>query len=431
MSEEPQFVGRGPTLGAPDGELSAPPATPSERASARFEGFVVLFMAVAAALGTSAIYVLQPAVGEVAQSLGTTVAAIGVALAWGPIGYMVGLVALVPLVDRFAPGRVLAVQFGVLAVSLGVSAMVHSVPLLAALVAITGACSVVGAGMSSLTGKLASPRRRASTLGIVTAGISVGILAGRIIGGMLTEALGWQNMLFCFAAAGAVLAACCLLLIPSPPRTTRPRGYFTSIRSIPGLFVRHAALRLAAIRGALWFFAFCAVWAGLAVVLVQPPFSQSPEQVGLYALAGLSGLVATQIAGRWTDRVGARRVVVAGLTLALLAAIVLGFVLPNMAATMICLALFDAGLFAAQVANQSTVLSIDPSSPARFNSGYMVVYFIGGSLGTAFGSAAIEWYGWTLTTVISATLVFAAIALTLARTSDTPKGGRRANTVMS
>lgn len=149
------------------------------------------------------------------------------------------------------------------------------------------------------------------------------------------------------------------------------------------------------------------------MTLVQPPYAATSEQVGLYALAGLSGLVATPIAGRRTDRVGARRVVLTGLVLALAAVIPLGFVLPGMAATMICLAVFDAGLFAAQVANQSTVLDIDPAAPARFNSGYMLAYFIGGSLGTAFGAAGIGWFGWTLTTVLSGVMVVLAIAVTL------------------
>jgi MFS family permease len=84
-----------------------------------------------------------------------------------------------------------------------------------------------------------------------------------------------------------------------------------------------------------------------------------------------------------TDRVGARRVILIGLVIAGTTAAIVGFVLPSAAATLACLALFDAGLFAAQVANQSTVLAIDPVAPARFNSTYMLVYFVGGSLGTA------------------------------------------------
>jgi predicted MFS family arabinose efflux permease len=111
--------------------------------------------------------------------------------------------------------------------------------------------------------------------------------------------------------------------------------------------------------------------------------------------------------------VGARRVILVGLALAGTAAAVAGLALANTAVTLVCLALFDAGLFAAQVANQSTVLAIDPAAPARFNSGYMLVYFVGGSLGTAFGATAVEWFGWPATAGIAAAASGMAAVLTL------------------
>jgi MFS family permease len=73
---------------------------------------VVWFMALAAALGTASIYPLQPAIAAVAGSLHASLATVGVALACGPLGYLVGLGVLVPLVDRFSPRYVLSMQFG-------------------------------------------------------------------------------------------------------------------------------------------------------------------------------------------------------------------------------------------------------------------------------------------------------------------------------
>ncbi|MBE1492288.1 MFS transporter [Plantactinospora soyae] len=379
--------------------------------SARLRGSAVLFMSTSAALATSTIYPLQPAIADVADSLGTQITAVGVALAFGPIGYMVGLGVLVPLVDRFAPGRVLAAQFGVLACALAASAVVPTVTLLGLMVAVVGACSSVGAGLSSVAGRLAPPRRRATILGVVTAGISAGILAGRIVGGWLSDELGWRKMLLVFAAACGLVTVCCLVALPRAHGTAE-RGYLSALRSLPGLFVRHATLRVAALRGSMWFFAFSVVWAGIAVALSEPPFSYSAERIGLYALAGLSGILATQVAGAWTDRVGARRVILAGLVLAAVAATILGFSLANTAVTLVCLAVFDAGLFAAQVANQSTVLAIDPAAPARFNSAYMLVYFVGGSLGTAFGAATAKWFGWLPTALIAGAAIGVAATIT-------------------
>jgi predicted MFS family arabinose efflux permease len=373
---------------------------------------VVWFMSLAAALGTATIYPLQPAIADVAGSLNASLAAVGVALACGPMGYMFGLGLLVPLVDRFPPARVLSAQVGVLAAALLLSAVVGSVWALGAAIGVIGACSTVGAGLSSMVGRLASPHRRATMLGIVTAGISAGILVGRIAGGWLAEAIGWRGMLAVFAAACAAVAVGLLLVVPGT-RGGAERGYLATLRSIPGLFVRYPPLRLAATRGALWFFAFCAVWAGLAVALSEPPYSYSAGRIGVYALAGLLGILATRVSGMYTDRTGARRVILAGLVIAGAAAAIVGFALPSAAATLACLALFDAGLFAAQVANQSTILAIDPAAPARFNSAYMLVYFVGGSLGTAFGAAVVERFGWPATTTTTAVAITVAAAITL------------------
>jgi predicted MFS family arabinose efflux permease len=374
---------------------------------------VVWFMACAAALGTASIYPLQPAIADVAGSLHASLATVGVALACGPLGYLVGLALLVPLVDRFPPRYVLSTQFGALAVALAVSAAVGTPWLLGLVVGVIGAGSSVGAQLSSVAGRFANPRRRATILGAVTAGISAGILVGRIVGGWLNDEIGWREMILVFATASATVAVTARFVLPGPAGSVTA-GYVATLRRLPGLYVRVAALRLAAGRGTLWFFAFCSVWAGLAVALSQPPFSNSSERIGVYAFAGLLGVVATRAAGAWTDRVGAQRVLLVGLVIALAAAATLGPCLSNAAVTLTCLALFDAGLFAAQVANQSTVLAIDPAAPAQFNSAYMLVYFIGGTLGTAFGAAAAGWFGWPATTAIAAGAIALAMIVTVA-----------------
>ncbi|WP_454792764.1 MFS transporter [Mycolicibacterium lutetiense] len=371
----------------------------------------VWFMAIAAALGTAAIYPLQPAISDVADSLDISIAHVGIALACGPVGYLLGLAMLVPLIDRFPPNHLLAAQFGALAVALAANAAAGALWTLGLTIGVIGACSTVGAQLSSITARFVPDGRRATALGIVTAGISAGIIGGRIAGGWLTEVAGWRGSLLVFALACVIAALVSLRTLPATAGSATG-SYLEMLRNLPGLYLRFPTLRVAAVRGALWFFAFCAVWAGLAVALAQPPYSYSAERIGLYALAGLLGIVATRIAGVWTDRVGARRVMTIGLLIAAFAAVALAGCLSIPAATLVCLAVFDAGLFAAQVANQSTVLAIDPAAPARFNSAYMVVYFVGGSLGTAFGAAAVGWLGWPATAGITAAAIALAILLT-------------------
>src|SRR6476620_8712226 len=248
---------------------------------------VVWFMSLAAALGTASVYPLQPAIADVADSTHASLATVGVALACGP------------LVDRFSPRRVLSTQFGALAITLGLNAVVGTPWLLGLVVGVIGAGSSVGAQLSSVAGRFANPRRRATVLGIVTAGISGGILAGRIVGGWLNDEIGWRGMFLMFGTACAIIAVSALFVLPGATGSTTS-GYLATLRGLPGLYVHFPRLRLAACRGSLWFFAFCAVWAGLGVAPSQPPFSYSSERIGAYALAGLLGIVGTRVAGAWT-----------------------------------------------------------------------------------------------------------------------------------
>lgn len=355
------------------------------------------------------MYPLLPAVSDVARALGTSVSAIGLALGSGPLGYFCGLALVVPLVDRLNPKHLLGVLFGVLALSLAIASLVEKTWQLMLMGVMIGAMSAVGAALSSLLGRLASPERRASQLGVLTAGISGGIIAGRLVGGWLTDLLGWRGMLLTFALASAVLSVAMVVFVPAV-RASATSTYWQTLAGLPRLY-RHRTLRLAAARGACWFLAFCGTWTGIAVALSQPPYDYSPAHIGWFAAAGLLGIPATNVAGRLTDRIGARKVLAGGLALALLSLLSLAFTLPNPVAIAISLALFDAGTFAAQVANQSTVLGIDPAAPARYNSAYMMVFFIGGTLGTALAAPAVERLGWTVTALVLVLAVGVALLL--------------------
>jgi predicted MFS family arabinose efflux permease len=133
----------------------------------------------------------------------------------------------------------------------------------------------------------------------------------------------------------------------------------------------------------------------------------------VYSLAGLLGVAATRVAGAAADRHGPRVVILSGLTAAAICALAMTASLRCIPALLTALAVFDAGLFSAQVANQSTILGIDPARPAQFNGAYMVVYFIGGSVGVAAGGSLIALLGWSGIglTAVAALTVAASIVL--------------------
>ncbi|CAN7396317.1 MFS transporter [Phenylobacterium sp. LjRoot164] len=374
----------------------------------------ILFLACAAAVATSTSYTVQPELGLIAADLNTSLAAVGVAAGLPILGYMLGLALLVPLVDHLSARTLVPAQLAALAGALILASLATSVEVLGAGLLLSGVCASTGAQMSTLAAKHSAPDRQGRALGGVTAGISAGILLGRIIGGGLTDAVGWRAMLLIVAAACLLCAIIGRALLPRD--VPRPAGsWLSGLLGAPQLLRTYPDLLIAATSGALWFFAFSLVWVGVSLALSLPPYGLAPTTVGLYSLAGLAGMAATPWAGRLADRFGSRAVVVAGLVLALACTVAMVSGLAYAALTLVALALFDVGLFAAQVANQRRVLALDPLRPAQLNSTYMVIYFVGGSLGAAAGGPIVATLGWPLAAATAVLAIVAALAIYVRR----------------
>ena len=389
--------------------------TQASRSSAEVGGLTtagVTVLAVAAAVATATSYVLQPELPVVARDVGSSVAVIGLVAALPIGGYLVGLALLVPLADRMRSHWLIGGQLSALAIGLVIAATAATPPMLGAGLFVSGLCASTGAQMSSLAGRYSQPSRRGRAVGTVTAGISAGIVLGRILGGTLADWWGWRAMLLVFAAACLVLALVATAILPR--KAMRPsQSYLAVIRSMPGLLRSSRPLRTSAVAGSLWFFAFSLVWVGLSLSLARPPIDLSPARIGVYSLVGLLGGAATRVAGTAADRRGSRTVILAGLAAATVCTLIMTSSLRLIPVLLTALAVFDAGLFSAQVANQSTVLGLDLERPAQFNGAYMVVYFIGGTVGTAIGGSLIDLAGWAAVGLSATTALAVAASVVL------------------
>jgi len=76
-------------------------------------GVTVALLMVTAALATSTSYVIQPELTEVARDLGSSVSTISVTAGSAIVGYLFGLVLLVPLVDHLRSNLLVAGQLTV------------------------------------------------------------------------------------------------------------------------------------------------------------------------------------------------------------------------------------------------------------------------------------------------------------------------------
>jgi predicted MFS family arabinose efflux permease len=373
-----------------------------------------LFIAVAAGIAIANNYALQPALPAVAQTLHVSLAATGLIAGCLQIGYMTGILLLVPLGDRIAPARLVGTQFFALGAALLAAALAPSLTALAVACCVVGALATNAVHLASAAFHLAPAAARGKALGTVASGISAGILLSRFAGGVLTQHAGWRGMLLCFGAVAALLGIASMRAIPTVC-DARPgsAGYWELLRSMPGLLLRHRLLREGILVGACWFFVFSALWVTLALSLSDAPLRLDPTQVGLFGFAGLLGLLTTRPAGSLADRLGFRPVIALGLAAVLVGCVVLYASAASIPGIALGVVLFDTGCFAAQVANQTRLLALEPSARNRIYGTYMFAYYAAGALGSVLGPVLFARAGWQPVCAVSAAIAGGGLLLTL------------------
>ncbi|MDT0467361.1 MFS transporter [Streptomyces gibsoniae] len=354
-------------------------------------------------------YAVQPALTTVAADIGVPDSVIGLVPTAALAGCMTGFALLLPLTDRLAPNRLVAAQLTALTAALTLAAAATGASVLLAAYLLIGATASVAAQASSIAGRHASPGCRATAVATVAAGMSAGILLSRLAGGTLTDVIGWRRMLLVFAALALLAAIAAATLLPNQ-RPHVDHSYRAALTSLPPLLREFPQLRRAVVVGGLWYFAFNLIWVALTLALAEPPHSLDPTTIGLYSLAGLLGLAVLPLTGRLTDRHTPTTVITTCMPAAAAGTALLATGLNTPPTITLGLALFDAGCFAAQAANMSRIIALDPRRSGSLTSVYLVLYFSTGAVGTALAAPLLNTLGWQGTTLTAlAALLLAAV----------------------
>ncbi|MBV9676946.1 MAG: MFS transporter, partial [Acidobacteriaceae bacterium] len=171
----------------------------------------------------------------------------------------------------------------------------------------------------------------------------------------------------------------------------------------------------------LFFAAFSAFWTTLVFLLERPPYHFGSQAAGLFGLVGAVGAGVAPLAGRMSDRRSPRFVVEIAIILVLGAFGMFWIFGLHLWGLVIGVIVLDAGVQAAQVANQTRVFTLKPEAHSRVNSLYMVGYFTGGSLGSLVASSV--WSRWQWTGVCATGIGFMLMAaLALLSRGPSPDG---------
>jgi predicted MFS family arabinose efflux permease len=350
-------------------------------------------MAAAGGIAVANLYYNQPMLPEIARSFGVAANVIALLPMLTQIGYALGLFLFVPLGDIVDRHRlVVTLLFGIIA-SLIALALAPSLVWLDLASLTLGMASVVAQVLVALAAQLSPPQHRGRIVGMLQAGILAGILLARTVSGTVSEHFGWRPVFWLAAAINlCVLVVLHRVLPRAPPPESQP--YLRVLWSLKGLWQSYPQLRTSSLIGALLFAAFSVFWSTLAFHLGEAPFGYGPQVAGLFGLLGAAGAMSAPLAGLLTDRRGAGFTVAVGTVLTAIAFVIFMLAGSSLAMLALGVVVLDVGIQAAMNGNQSTVLGLAPQATSRTNTIYMVLYFVGGALGSYTGGLAWHHFGW-------------------------------------
>jgi predicted MFS family arabinose efflux permease len=353
-----------------------------------------LLLAVVCAVAVATIYAAQPLLRSAGTDLGLAPGTVGWLVAAGQLGYLLGLLTLVPLGDLVDRRRLIAGHLALTAIGTGVVSAAPTAALVLTGLGVAGLFAVVVQIAVAYAAAVSSPADRGRTIGVVTSGVVLGILGARTLAGYLAGPAGWRGVYLLLAGASLLLAVVVSVALPPDPRRAT-EGYRASLAAMVRLVTGDGVFRGRALL-ALWLFAsFGTLWSGVALPLGDAPRHLSPARIGLLGVAGLAGALAAARAGRWADR--GRADAVTGWSLLVL---VVSWVATAQLAHSVWLlvagiVLLDFAVQAVHVSSQHLVTAYQPAHASRVIGAYMVFYSVGSALGAVTTTIAYSVAGWS------------------------------------
>lgn len=366
-------------------------------------------LAMISALSVANIYYAQPLLDQMNQELKVSQFAINLMPMTTQVGYAVGLLFIVPLGDLYNRTRIILTSFSVLVVTLLAISATHSLGVLLLLSFVTGACSVIPQVFIPMASQYSRPAYKSRNIGIILSGLLTGILASRVVSGIVGEYLGWRTMF---------VVAACLMLVSivvvwrfMPLMTTNFTGtYGALMSSLSDIFRTHPLMKWSAVRAGCCFGAFLAMWASLVFQMSRLGYGN--DVIGMLGLCGIAGALTASSAGTFIRKFGSRRFHVAGACLMLLAWSGLVYFQTYLWGFIVGIVILDIGMQFVQLSNQTFVLAQVPGASSRANTIFMTLYFVGGAFGTLLSGIGWRFAQWNGVYLFAVCLIALSLIIT-------------------
>ena len=373
---------------------------------------LLFIMACMAAVSVANIYYCQPLLSLMGNDLGIDEWRASLIAMITQVGYACGLFFIIPSGDKFDRKKIVSYSFSILTIALLCIALSNNFHAVMAASFTVGACSVMPQIFIPIAAQYSRPEKKGANVGLIVSGLLTGILASRVISGLVGEWLGWRSM---YVIAAIVMSLCTLIVWRIMPYTENnyTGSYKRLMHSLFALIREYKLLRICALRAAFAFGSFLALWASLTFKMEQAPFYAGSDVVGLLGLCGVAGAMSASVVGRVVSRIGVRNFNLLGAAL-MLSAWIIAYLWGNTyTAIIITILILDIGMQCIQLSNQTVVFSLNTKASNRINTIFMTNYFIGGSLGTFLSGSAWSMAGWSGVTIVGIGLAFCSLCITL------------------
>lgn len=384
---------------------------------------VTMLMAVACGAMVANLYYAQTLIAAIGPDIGMSPGLAGAIVTLTQLGYGLGLAFIVPLSDLVENKRLIVIaSAGAVLGCIGIALAQGPISFLIA-ASITGICSVGTQVLVPLAATLSSKARQGRTIGLVMSGLLTGIMLARPLASFVAGAMGWRALFFLSAGVTALVGLALLLMLPAR-RPDSTLSYRALLASSFNLLRRYPVLRLRAAYQALMFIAFNLFWTAAPLALTKH-FGLGSNGVALFALAGAGGALAAPIAGHLADKGRAQLTTLGAIILLALSFIAADLVVAATAliAFGVTAVLIDAAVQLNQISGQRIIFGLDSAAGGRINAAYMTIVFVFGATGSLIGSASFEAGGWTLSSLIGAG--FGGVALLLFLLFDRAHGAAK------
>ena len=376
--------------------------------------FLAILFAICSGLAIGNLYWAQPLLVQIMDGFGLPAANGGLLVTATQIGYAMGILFILPLGDFVRRKRMIAIVMVLSVLALVSCAISPSFIILSLSLFSMGIVTISGQIILPLAGDLSREDERGHIVGIVSSGITTGILFSRFVSGIIAGFWGWRSVYVIAAALNLVMVLVMIYVLPEIPAKNKFKSYGKLLASVFTTFKNHRSLPNILLHSGLIFgLIFNIFWTSLTFLLSADPFNYNTFQIGLVSLAGLAAAVFGVGIGKLQDK-GLSIPALGAFIVVCLVSMVCGFAFSDsIVAIVIVAAVLSVAVQGVSVLTQTRLFNLSQGERSRLNTVFVVNNFIFGAVGSALASLLWSLGGWSYVMIAASVVSVAAFIVWL------------------